>query len=276
MKIAPGDYDGDGRLDFALVSSVFGEYWLFSHVTVMLNNGDSSFREAPDAPDLYDDFAYASVTQSDLNRDGRSDLVLAGQESGGWETASSTAILLNRGDSAFIKRALPLQSRFVRDAGDVNGDGNPDVAASTPADLVLLMGVGDGTFVEPRPLGVGRSGSFVFADFDRDGSTDLAAAGDDRTSILVGNGDGNFKKVSDLPGPSGKLAVGRFVSGGALDLIVGGRLYPGRGDGTFDTPLELYPQDQEWTLTTTADLNGDAQTDIVLISGGNVRVLLAP
>ena len=80
---------------------------------------------------------------------------------------------------------------------DFNGDGRPDLAVADAGsdDVMVLLGLGDGTFSSPIVLPVGESPHAIVAgDFLHDGITDIAVA--DETSndvaVLIGRGDGTF------------------------------------------------------------------------------------
>ena len=60
-------------------------------------------------------------------------------------------------------------------AGDWNGDGKTDLAASNGVVLVTLLGRGDGTFEPARNIpGPGRFGHLQTGDFNADGRVDAA------------------------------------------------------------------------------------------------------
>lgn len=69
-------------------------------------------------------------------------------------------------------------------AGDVNGDGKPDLAVAnrSSSDVSILLGNGDGTFQKATNYALGQFPSFVTAgDFN----------GDHRLDLAVANGGGN-------------------------------------------------------------------------------------
>src|SRR5882757_2549920 len=109
-------------------------------------------------------------------------------------------------------------------AGDFNGDGRLDLAASTGATLLVLLGRGDGTFsITTFPTTAQIVGTLVAGDFNGDGKLDLAFP--DPTQKLVHlllGGDGAFAEVSTSAVGTNAVwaAAADFNGDGNLDLAV--------------------------------------------------------
>jgi hypothetical protein len=164
---------------------------------------------------------------------------------------------------------LAFPANMLSGIQDVNNDNFPDVFMVVPAQVLnapvpeqvqLFIANGDGTFKVPttptllpniRPSTPdGVSGSpFAFADLNGDGKMDVVASGSSadgtipQVAIALGNGDGTFKPPTILVFqgfgfPAGP-ALAKFTGTGKLDLYVGDStglgIYPGNGDGTFQT-----------------------------------------
>jgi FG-GAP-like repeat len=103
-------------------------------------------------------------------------------------------------------------------AGDLSGDGIPDLALSAVDDRKLLVyrGKGDLSFRDPFVYGVGRKPMGVdIGDIDRDGRPDVAVANskDDDVSVLFGKGEGKLGARKDLNAGKKPLdvTIGKFV-----------------------------------------------------------------
>lgn len=164
-------------------------------------------------------------------------------------------------------------------AGDLNGDGIPDLVVTTASSdtLTVLLGNGDGTFT-PAPtttLPYNNAQQVVIADFNGDGNADLAILVEDTDYILVllGKGDGTFTQLPPIPESNlaGYLfATGDFNGDGKADIVAANSatqtltILLGNGDGTFTaaapTPaLSGFPQE-----VAVGDFNGDGVPDLAV------------
>lgn len=247
---------------------------------------------------LPDSSEYDLNATGDVNGDGIPDLLDLTLLS---TTGSHLNVYLGRGDGTFSgPNVLPLGGGSTAAGialGDMNHDGKLDavVTFSNPATsdqpttgaVEVLLGNGDGTFVQHGPVSVGasRPDSIAIADFNHDGKLDVATANDNlgNVSILLGNGNGTLAPatvVSTVTGSPGlqdgsvpaDIMVGDFNKDGKIDIATIGQGHLsegvittllGRGDGTFSSPIEEIVPGSMLVSATLADMNGDGLPDVV-------------
>jgi hypothetical protein len=171
-------------------------------------------------------------------------------------------------------------------AGDFNGDGLLDIAASTGATISILLGNGNGTFkVSSFSTTAKFVGTLVSGDFNGDGKLDLAFP-DPSTNLLhllLGNGDGTFTEVSTTEVGADPVcaAVGDFNGDGKLDLAVVNQgsqnlsILLGKGDGTFAVKATIDVGALPNAISV-ADFNRDGKLDLAVVNstGDSVSILL--
>jgi FG-GAP-like repeat len=189
--VALGHLDGDGRLDLASMQSTNSAS---QSLSTWLGRGQGSFGKRLDHA--------GTVSQSgpvfaDVDADGDDDALgwnYAGKEVRAW---------LSNGDGTLtsgIQTPTPHYAQAAA-AGDINGDGLPDVVVSqdTPQQISIvlpMLGNGAGGFTAgvPREL-VGDGQPILLTDVTGDGELDavLAAyAGAGQLTVLPGTGFGSF------------------------------------------------------------------------------------
>jgi len=264
LRIAVGDFNGDGIPDFASAD------YVNNTVSVGLGNGDGTFTLSSmtgvgNSP--------LSLVAGDFNSDGVLDLATSNVGD------NTVTILLGNGDGTFTAKAT-LSVGDIGDnpspiaVGDFNGDGVPDLAVSTGT---VLLGNGDGTFTATSKPFVG-SGAIAVDDFNGDGILDLALQ---NGTVLLGNGDGTFTVKATLPVVGNDpLVTGDFNGDGIPDLATANfnsntvTLLLGIGDGTFTAgpTLNLPP---EPNFLAVGDFNGDGVLDLAVVGPGDLTILLS-
>ena len=182
------DLNGDGKTDLVAIAGAGQD-----RVGVLLGSGRAAFG----APTLFPagpaGSEPAALFATDLDRDGRQDVLVARRGDG------AVAVLLGDGAGGLAApRAYSLTARpAALAAADWDRDGLLDVAATTEGDRVdVLPGRGGGTLaMPPSPYGVGsRPLALATAEIGGGGRLDLVTAnaqsGD--ISVLLNQPDGSF------------------------------------------------------------------------------------
>jgi hypothetical protein len=303
--VAIGDFNGDLIPDLAVThAGAFSSD--FNTVSILLGNGDGTFRAAGDLQVGRDPRA---IAVGDLRGDGMLDLVTA-------NTSSNTvSVLLGNGDGTFQSAVdLPVEPNPIAvSVVDLNGHlsivtANVGVIGGDDGGSVsVLLGNGDGTFQSAVTLGLGNAGSraeprsLAVADLTGSGILDLVTANDSddggTVSIFMGNGDGTFKSAVTYPVVhtggdifvSNPLAVAVGNFDGQQDLIVSNVtlflpargslsqlfLLSGNGDGTFGAPVAMDAGASPFAMTV-GHFASDGNLDVAAsnAAGGDVTVLL--
>jgi len=289
-SIAIADIDADGRVDVATCNAGDDPDFDSNTITVLLGNGDGTFRETAELNVGQDP---AAIAIGDLDGNGALDLVTAD------EGSHTVSVVLGNGGGTFgiPEYGVGQWPRSLATA-DVDGDGSMDlaVASAISTTVSVLLGNGDGSFGARADFTTGGFPySVAISDLDADGRSDLVVANwVDYTSylgtvsVLLGNGDGTFQPKVDYPAgiTPGSVVVADLNADGRVDMAVPNTpansstntisVLLGNGDGTFGPRTVFATDGGPWSLAV-ADLNEDTRLDIVSANYGSpstVSVLL--
>jgi hypothetical protein len=264
VSVVAGDFNGDGKLDFAVVGGGQPGY-----VSILVGDGTGHFALASSATVGGDP---EGVATGDFNGDGKLDLAVANRNS------NNVSILLGDGTGNFALASSPSAGNIPTSAavGDFNGDGKLDLAVPNEAshDVSILLGDGNGNFTLASSPPYGGS-SVAVGDFNGDSKLDLALAScGNQDCVLLGDGTGNFALASSPSNGnwSFSVLVGDFNGDGNLDLVTDElsgysvSIWLGDGTGDFTLALDLYgPVSGGWPNSMAmGDFNQDGKLDLAL------------
>jgi hypothetical protein len=238
------DLDEDGDLDAVTLGN--GD-----DLTVWIGDGGDELSPVTDTPI---GAGASQVVVADINEDERRDVIVVRTGNYGSDPGDVT-VLLGRGDATFQAARTFAAGRAPLSlaVADLNGDDHLDVVtanadqAATPKNVAVLLGDGAGNLGTARLLSnIPEATAILAADFTGDEIADLAVANwEFGIALLRGNGDGTFDAAidTDVDVPLFFLTALDFNGDGTRDLIGaatnnGAIAYlPGRGDGSFATPV---------------------------------------
>ena len=236
LQYARGDFDGDGRGDVAAVDFAGAQIFLY------LQEPDGQLGAPRGFPTLAD---INSIAAADLDRDGRSELIVASA------TEETAGVSVYKDGKLSYPDPLPLKGKpLAVAAGDVDGDGNPDLVLAARVDSERTVTVFSGR-KGALPGADGPSTNFVLKaatddpaqvevhDLDQDGKTDLLFLAPSKPlHAALQTGPLAFEEIKDLSGYSRGLV---------------GKIDP--------------------RAFATADVNGDGKAEIILTRKGFVRAI---
>jgi FG-GAP-like repeat len=272
IGLAAGDFDGDHLLDLAVVENIGpadGKLGIF------LGKGDGSFRKGAEYKLGYDP---ASVAAADFNGDGHLDLAVTNR---GLNGKGSVMVLFGKGDGTFRKPVVYPLSAYPESvaAGDLNGDGHPDLAvAEYEEGVAILLNKGKGNFGKPVAYGVFPAAVFdaVIADVNHDNHPDLLVTTFEAVGVLLDVGGGKFgkatlystKSISQESSPDA-VAVADFNGDGNPDIAtVPGQgnagLFYGKSDGTFKPVVPIKLKDGGGSALVAGEFDKDRPPDLAI------------
>ncbi|MFT3848686.1 MAG: VCBS repeat-containing protein [Propionivibrio sp.] len=292
--IFTGDWDGDGKTDWARVRN--------AGVTFFVSSGDGSFSRVgmagygPDAG-FADGNKYPIFT-GDWNGDGKTDW--ARVQTGG------VTFFISNGDGAFSKvwmvgygpdAGFADGNKYPIFTGDWNGDGKTDWARVQTGGVTFFISNGDGAFSKVWMVGYGPDAGFadgnkypIFTgDWNGDGKTDWARVQTGGVTFFISNGDGAFSKVWMVGyGPDAGFAdgnkypifTGDWNGDGKTDwarVQTGGvTFFISNGDGAFSKvwmvgygPDAGFADGNKYPIFT-GDWNGDGKTDWARVRSSDI------
>lgn len=242
-SISVSDFDGDAIPDIALAMHAKG-----LKVLKGMGGGVRFIDDSIGLPDK--DLMSRALVTADFNNDGIADIAAVSEAQfkkdypvplGVWSCFSSKGAW--RCDAIGQKESVLGLYADQLDAGDVNADGNKDIAVASLVnvrDLIIWLGDGEGGF-KPFNKGLPEAMTYLsvsLGDINMDGRDDLAVS-------MAGTGAGAFKGLK------------AFLS----------------GDDSFKDISEGLPVEEMFSSVRTCDLYNDAGSELVAATGnGGVRI----
>ena len=184
--IVAGDFNGDGQLDLAVAQR--------QRLRRRLGPAGQRRRHVPAPGHLRGrGRTQVAIVAGDFTGDGQLDLAVANYDCTTtsrccWATATARS-------SPQVTYAVGIWHQVAIVAGDFNGDGQLDLAVANvdSNDVSVLLGNGDGTFVDPGQLATTPHATPLVADVNGDGTDD----------VLVVDGAGDILYRQGIPGQPG-------------------------------------------------------------------------
>jgi hypothetical protein len=296
-SIGIADFNGDGKPEFVTANNDSDT------VTVYQNDGTGDFGfpqgvYAGVTGQGVDDAPFSSPSFLDINNDGKTDVFLLDE---GYSGEYYATTFLNDGTGKFSSPILSdlgitIDANWIGDhrLGNFRDATHKDLIAIgntiSPQFILFAPGNNDGTFGKATLVtATGADGVLTIGDFNHDGKLDFVTIhGWDTHSLttFLGNGSGNFHSLAPITftdpatdtfsTQAVRVYTGEFNRDGKLDVLVftTGNGYgttrstvwefDGSGDGTFQTPRQIFTGFQPFVL---ADINGDGSPDIARYDG---------
>ena len=254
-EFIPGDFDGDGHIDFYALQRGSGDDPSIRTDTMLWGEGDWEWTVDHDAlpADAVDGVGFDAVTV-DWDDDGDLDVYVT-NDHGAWY--GPNALLVNEGDRTFRDGSEDCtcgvqQAAMGTDARDYTGDGIVDLMTSDAHGNLVLMGLDDRTYVDVTTSSgldlpeedIEMGWAVLFLDWNNDGDQDL----------LFAQGELAFNADDDK------------VRGGDANPGYGLLLWDNDGTGQFSEISESLGLDQTSNLRSlvATDMNGDGVLDLVV------------
>ncbi len=210
--IVIGDFNGDGKLDFATGNSTTG------NVSICIGDGLGAFGSATI---VTAGSRPGSLTIGDFNSDGKQDIATANYFD------NNISVRLGNGAGGFTNAPNIVASNgpFFITTGDFNNDGKQDLVTANKVNnsVSVRLGDGAGNFSGTTNVPVGKEPVCVtIGDFNGDGNQDFVTSnnGDSTATIGFGTGSGNFVTPTNmsLGFKPDYVTLGNFDIDGKQDL----------------------------------------------------------
>ena len=273
LALLAADTQGTGRDDLVSATQNAG-------LSILANEDHRHFRAAPTTHSPY----ATGIVAADFNRDGKPGVAIVNTPACAAPCNGSVTVFAGTGGEWFNagkRYAIGMHGSAIA-AGDLNGDGIPDLVVTNAtvgddADVSVLLGVKGGGFAAARNDKLGSLSNDVFlVDVNKDGKLDLVEDG----GVALGKGDGTFGPLKPFPDGlafgkpyptvfSMHLAVGDLNGDGIPDLVAS-FIPPGMSPFATEVWVLIGNGKGAFTATQLYDANQLVQ-EVVGVGIGNLR-----
>jgi len=288
-ELASADVNNDGKLDIVYIDGGGPQFALH----VLLGKGDGTFTHGQDIG--LPSGVCCSLTIADVTNDGKPDILVAGNTG----FVITIVTLVGNGDGTFqpamqttfqpSTSAYPLfRSEFA--VGDINGDGNADLALLDRQNSIIYILLGDhtGKFVPGTTVQSFTRDAVYLLDLNGDHVLDILTtdAIGAQFKVYFGKGDGTFPTSATYTAgnPAGPFFLADVDGDGHPDVFapffppnstVQIGYFKGNPDGTFSSLINVGASpSQRNPLVSVRDLNSDGIPDLTFLTPSGLAVSL--
>ena len=208
LSIVSGDFNGDGKLDVAVMNQS-------ASISILLGNGNGTLQAAVVTDTSAGVSSNYSMAPGDFNADGKTDIALLSLSTD--QTTGLIRVYLSSGGGNLAQTGSPFSSGGTAAGagqgfngmsiavGDVSGDGTPDLVVANGCQLndsncgygslSAFIGMGGGNFGAgiTQTVPDGNFYSLLLADVNGDGVLDAIATNLTGVAVFLGQGTGAFE-----------------------------------------------------------------------------------
>ena len=289
--IVVNDFDGDGKPDLAVVNQVANS------ISILRNISSNSVPLFSTKVDYSSGKEPINIVASDLDGDGKNDLVVTNFNGGGDAEISIYRNISNNGNILFSPRIVFATGAGAIgvDVGDLDSDGRPDIVvtssnAGTYSIFKNTSTNGNISLAARQDMPYYRGDEVAIGDMDGDNKPDIVLTNTINNTLVVQRNTSTAEMISFEYGVSfvigtypTKIALGDFDGDNKKDVAVVN--YTGKsisilkntsvpGNLSFQSAVN-YAMETNPSNITAADLDGDGKPDLITGIGntGSIAVL---
>ena len=224
----------------------------------------------------------SSITAADFDRDGRNDIVLTYETLDNQVFTGHVVTYRNTGDGRLREHASIKAGdmTYAVSAGDIDKDGNVDLAVGDPrgAKTRLYAGNGDGSFTEKPAIAGRKSYGATLVDLDGDGTLDMITEMFSDVAIWKGDGKFGFKRravIDTGQAPDGPI-VADFDGDKVVDLgyVANDEAYLFLLKGPAYKPIHKGATCDQGGYNNGGDIDDDGDFDMVYVCDDKIELQL--